>query len=675
MTIAMIQARMSSSRLPGKVLKNLAGIPALKHVVDRAQNISGISRVVVLTSNQVDDDLIKKWCQEHNTDVFRGDLNDVLKRFYDAATHYQASSIMRLTADCPLLDPHVAGEVLALFKATAVDYCSNVVPPTWPDGLDCEVFSFAALEQAYKEATSPADREHVTRYIRNNRSIFKVRNLTCPIPGLQHYRWTLDTEADHAFLEKLLTQYPHPKGYLDILNILADNPDLRNANIQNETTRTFIKSTQARNFTKSKNILERAEKSIPLGSQTFSKSKMICNPGHAPLFATHALGGKIWDVDGNDYVDMVMGLLPVVLGYNDPDTNQAIRSQLDNGITLSLATELEYQLAERIADFVPCAEKTRFCKNGSDATSAAIRLARAFTGRDHIIVCGYHGWQDWYIGSTTRHKGVPDIIRGLTHKVDYNDLDAVSELLRKNKGQIAALIMEPMNVTLPKPGYLQQLKELLHANGALLIFDEVITGFRFAKGGAQEYLGVTPDLAAFGKGLGNGMPIAAITGRADIMEEMNHIFFSGTFGGEALSLAASIAVLDKMQREPVIETLWQTGTLIKTQVDNIIKSNGLNEIISFAGVSPWHLLQFKNNGAIPAAAIKTFLLHELFQQGVLSFGAHNICYAHSQSDVQTIIGAYEYVAEKISTLMKQNRLLDHMPYPVLTPVFEVRRSA
>ena len=225
------------------------------------------------------------------------------------------------------------------------------------------------------------------------------------------------------------------------------------------------------------------------------------------MFLTHGQGARVWDVDGNEYVDLVSALMPVVLGYNDPDVNYAVRNQLDKGVIFSLATELEAQLSEKLVEVIPCAEKVRFGKNGSDVTTAAIRVARAYTGRDKVIVCGYHGWQDWYIGSTTRNKGVPEAVQGLTYKVPYNDLDAVENLLKENPDQFAALIMEPMNVAEPAPNYLNDLKALLHKHGALLIFDEVITGFRFSIGGAQELFGVTPDLASFGKAMGNGMPI------------------------------------------------------------------------------------------------------------------------------------------------------------------------
>ena len=673
-TIAMIQARMSSSRLPGKVLMDLNGQTVLQYIVSAAQRVKNIDKVVVVTSTEDDDNAIQEWCSENNVECYRDSLHDVLKRYFGAAQHYNAETIIRLTADCPLLDPSIIEQLIVFYEMNGADYCSNVALATWPDGMDCEIFSMSSLKRAHEEATLPEDREHVTRYIHRNRSIFDVRNLPCPLGDLSDHRWTLDTPQDFEFLKQLLPLLPKNPSYTDILSTLKTLPKL---DIKNNQPRVTIKqsSNTNRSYERSQKLLERAEKTIPLGTQTFSKSRLSCAPGHAPLFASHGRGGRIWDVDGNEYIDMVMGLLPTSLGYADPDIDHAIKTQLDKGITFSLATELEYRLAEKITEHVPCAEKVRFGKNGSDATSAAIRLARAFTDRDHIIVCGYHGWQDWYIGSTARHKGVPQAVRDLTHKVDFNDLDQVEALLNKHPNKFAALIMEPMNVALPNENYLQDLKTLLHKHDTLLIFDEVITGFRYAIGGAQEYFGVTPDLTALGKGMANGMPLSAITGRNDVMDEMENIFFSGTFGGEALSLAASIAVIDKIKNQPVIQTLWKSGETIKDGLDRLFSQHGLSELIKLCGLAPWQILQFASYGEYSPAQIKTFFVHELFKRGVLSFGSYNICYAHSAQDIQNLLQAHDNVLSLLKTHLQNKTLSDYMDYPTIQPVFEVRKNA
>ena len=430
------------------------------------------------------------------------------------------------------------------------------------------------------------------------------------------------------------------------------------------------KNHNARRFDRSNAKLKQALEIIPTGSQTFSKSHLQYPKNHAPLFIERGKGSRVWDIDGNEYIDMVNGLMAVSLGYNDPDVNHAITEQLSRGICFSLPTELEYELASLLTQIIPCAEMVRFGKNGSDATSAAIRLARAYTGREKIAVCGYHGWQDWYIGSTARHLGVPEAVRALTQTVPYNDLDALEKLLKTE--EYAAFILEPMNVALPKAGYLEGVRALTQKTGTVLVFDEIVTGFHYALGGAQEYFGVTPDLSSFGKGMGNGMPIGAIVGRRDIMKLQDDIFFSGTFGGEALSLAASIATIKKMQREPVIKKLWSSGKNLCEAVETIVKDNALEDVFSFKGLDPWKVCTFGARGDISAMAIRTFIQKEMIRQGVLLLSSHNMSYAFTEQDHNDVVDAYGNTLTELSTHLKQGTLMDNMDCPVIEPIFRVR---
>jgi glutamate-1-semialdehyde 2,1-aminomutase len=428
-----------------------------------------------------------------------------------------------------------------------------------------------------------------------------------------------------------------------------------------------------RTYAASEAQLARAERVIPLGSQTFSKSRTQYPVGVSPLFAERAEGSRLWDVDGNVYVDFVMGLASVTLGYQDPDVNAAVARQLqDSGVIFTLPHRLESEVAELICEMVPCAEQVRFGKNGTDATSAAVRLARAFTGRDQLAICGYHGWQDWSIGSTARHLGVPDAVRALTHAFAYNDLAALQAVFDAHPGQIAAVVMEPMNVAEPQPGYLAAVRELAHREGALLVFDETITGFRFANGGAQAWFGVTPDLATFGKGLANGYPLSAVAGRRDVMRLMEDVFISGTFGGETLSLAAARATLGKLLREPVTSTLAARGRQIVAGVQQLISQHQLQDWLGFSGHPAWSFLTLRDTPSASSFEIKTLLMQEQHRRGVLCLGTHNLSWAHSDDDIAALLAMYGEVLPWIGETLRAGTLQQQLHCAPLAPLFKLR---
>jgi glutamate-1-semialdehyde 2,1-aminomutase len=682
-TVAIIQARMGSTRLPGKVLMTLAGEPVLAWMARAARAVLGIDEVWIATSDAAEDDAVARWCDEHKVPVHRGSEHDVLDRYAGAAKASAADVVVRLTADCPFLDPQVVAQTVRLRAVTGASYASNIDPPSWPDGLDCEVLTIDVLLAAAAEATRRTDREHVTPFVRNNRARFPAETLVSPLPNLARERWTLDTPADLAFLSAVAEHLPRgrPPSYLEVLAVLDREPKLREINSAVPRNAGYAKTIHGekaaarRSYARSQQMLARAERVIPLGSQTFSKSKIQLPPWASPLFVTHGDGGRVFDVDGNEYVDLIGALLPNVLGYRDPDVDLAIRRQLTRGISFSLPTALESELAERLAKHIPCAEMVRFGKNGTDATSAAIRLARAATRRDRVMLCGYHGWQDWSIGATSRNLGVPAAVSALSHAVPYGDLAAVDALLAKHRGEFAALILEPAGATEPPHGYLQALKEIVHRHGALLIFDEIITGFRWSLGGAQARYGVVPDVACFGKAMGNGMPISAVMGRADIMRLMEDIFYSGTFGGEALSLAAAIATIDKIERERVIERLWHIGGELRQRASDKIAAVGLAGTIGFAGVAPWSILTYKDHPGGSKEAIKTLFLREMIGAGVLVNASHNMCFAHTAGDVEQVLSAYDHALEILRDALARGDLERRLGNQVIRPIFSVRAAS
>jgi len=426
----------------------------------------------------------------------------------------------------------------------------------------------------------------------------------------------------------------------------------------------------SRTFKQSEQLLKRAEQTIPLGSQTFSKSKTAYPFGVSPFFIERGKGCQVWDVDGNQYTDYVSGLLSVSLGYCDQNVDQAVIEQLKSGVTFSLPHRLETEVAEMLVDMVPCAEMVRFGKNGSDATSAAVRLARAFTGKDHIAVCGYHGWQDWYIGSTSRDLGVPEATKALTHAFIYNDIDSLASLF--SKYQFAAVIMEPMNLHYPKQGFLEAVKALCEQHHTLLIFDEMITGFRFSLGGAQELFNVTPDLATFGKGMANGYPISAVVGRKDVMILMEDIFFSGTFAGETLSLAATKATLTKIKQQNVLPHIHAMGEKLKQGLEQIVINLGRPKWLNVCGHPAWSFLQLLDSENYSSWQLKSLFLQEMNQRGLLLGGGHNLNFSHQAADIELLLSAYNEVLFLIAETIEQQNFNQIFHGQVLEPLFKVR---
>ncbi|GGE35103.1 hypothetical protein GCM10007276_10750 [Agaricicola taiwanensis] len=641
-TVAIVQARMTSTRLPGKVMEDLGGKPLVAWTLEAARRAETIDAVWLATSDGSSDDALAAWAEGAGWPLFRGSEQDVLGRYMGAGEAAGADVVVRLTADCPFLAPEVIDAVVRRLLDSGADYASNTTERRYPDGLDAEAFTRAALERAHAEAKEPFLREHVTPYIHGLRrdrlpwGNFTVAALDARGPDFSHLRFTVDEPGDLAFARAVVAELGTSFGWMDVVALLTRKPDLMRLNAghgANEGALRQLTEMTGRRFDRSNQLFARALDSIPLASQTFSKSHQQWVRGVTPLFIERGKGARIWDVDGNSYIDYVLGLLPIILGYGDPDVDTAIREQLDKGIVFPLATTLEADLAERLIRLIPSAEMVRFGKNGSDATSAAVRLARAHTGRDRVLLAGYHGWHDWYIGTTTRDLGVPAAVKALSGTFPFNDADALERALTADPDGVAAVVLEPSGATPPAPGFLERIRELTQRFGVILVFDEIVTGFRVGLGGAQARYGVTPDLSAFGKAMGNGMPISAVVGRRDIMRGMEDIFFSGTFGGEALSLAASIATIDKLEREDVPARLSRLGTRLRDTFNTVAAETGLGDVVAMTGEGWWPRVAWKS------APVEQKLLISLFRQEVVAHGllmgaSFNLCLAHDSHLVE-----------------------------------------
>ena len=678
MLAAIVQARMGSSRLPGKTLMEVSGKPLLQRLVERVKASSFLDDVIVATTTKTQDDAIVDFAQKVGLKYYRGSEEDVLDRVYQAALQYNVDHIVRVTPDCPLLDPRVVDEVIEAYMSGEYDYVTNTLRYTYPDGLDVEVFSFSVLERAWAEAQLPSEREHVTSYIRNSGHfrLFNIENQT----DLSHLRWSVDTEADLALVGAIY-------GWLgdkgddfqldDVVALFASHPELNSMNQQRILNEGYYRSLinnlpvppRSLNLERSLTLKKRVEAIIPSSTQTLSKGPTQFVQGAAPVFLARGEGSHVWDVDGNEYIDYPMALGPVILGHNDGKVTDAVVHRMQEGVVFSLPHPLEIELAELLVEIIPCADMVRFGKNGSDATSGAVRVARAYTDRDIIACCGYHGWQDWYIGTTTRNKGVPKEVQGLTVPFDYNDISSLERVFAEYPGQIAAVIMEPVGVIEPADDFLNQVKELAQREGALLIFDEVVTGFRIALGGAQEYYGVIPDLACFGKAMGNGFPLAAIVGRREVMEMFDEVFYSFTFGGEIISLAASLATIKEMQDKNVVGHLWEQGRKLKDGYNVLAQQFRVGQFTECVGLPPRTVVTFQNKNGDDPLVLKSLFQQECLKRGVLFSGGHNVCYSHSDQDIDYTLRVYRSSMEILASAIGEGDVAERLEGQPVQPVF------
>ena len=680
--VAIIQARMGSNRLPGKSLAPIENRPMLWHVIHRVQRARKVDRVVVATSIAAADDAIAVMCQEIGVPCYRGSENDVLDRFYTAAREERAAQVIRITADCPLIDPEIIDRVVTRYQRGDVDYASNALVRSYPDGLDTEIFSFSVLERAWREAALPSEREHVTPYLRSGN--FRTANIENDAePGYNHHRWTVDEPADLEFIREVYKAFREREsfGMKDVLQLLEENPDLESLNSGIVSNYGYYKSlfedAQAAAapplpLEQSKAWLARSRRVIPGASQTFSKGANQHVQGVAPIFLAKGKGCRVWDVDGNEYIDYIQGLLPNILGYAHDEVNAAAAAQLALGHSFSLPTPLEVELAERLTRLIPCAEKVRFGKNGSDATSGAVRAARALTGRERIACCGYHGWQDWFIGSTTRNAGVPQAVRALTHPFVYNDLESLRTLLTEHKGEFAAVIMEPVNFWPPAKRFLEGVKDLAHQHGALLIFDEICCGFHFGMGGAQKKFGVTPDMACFGKAMGNGFPIACVVGKANVMQVFEEIFFSFTFGGEVASMAAAMKVLDILETTDALARMGANGRILQEGLNVLAKEAGLEDRIQCIGYPFWSLIKFLDAEGKDSLLVRSLFTQECVKRGVLLLATHNLTAAHEPLAVEQTLRVYADVCKTLAVWLKDSSPEKHLEGEIIQRVFKVR---
>ena len=648
--IAIVQARMESTRFPGKVMQKVNGIPMIELLLTRLSKASSLNKIVLTTYNSNKNELLIKCVRNLGYEVFKGSRDDVLDRYYKTAKKFNATDIVRITGDCPLIDPDLVDELVNLFLSKKIDYVTNTNPPTFPDGLDVEIFTFNVLEDAWKNAKEFYDREHVTPYIRNSKK-FYCENYKCD-EDLSYQRWTVDEPPDMEVISNIFKYY-YPCvdfGYEEVKKLSETHPYIFDNNqhlIRNEGA---IMNTGQKLWKRAKHI-------IPGGNMLLSKRSEMFLPDFWPAYYSKSKGCNVWDLDGKKFIDMsLMGVGTNILGYSHKEVDSEVQHAITNGNMSTLNCPEEVYLSEKLIEMHPWSEMARLARTGGEANAIAIRIARAASGKDGVAVCGYHGWHDWYLSANLGNNekldqhllpglpvaGVPKSLKNTVHPFAYNDFEGLKNIVHEH--DIGVIKMEVKRNIEPTDNFLEKVRTLATKMNIVLIFDECTSGFREIFGGLHKKYGVNPDMAIFGKALGNGYALTAVIGRREVMDLTQSTFISSTFWTERIGPVAGLATLKVMERDKSWETITKTGKIISQIWKDLAKENHLDIDISGIPSLSNFSLNYPNS-----LAYKTLITQEMMSQGFLAGTSVYACIEHNDE----IINSYSSKMRSIFQVIQE----------------------
>ncbi|MGB0853560.1 MAG: aminotransferase class III-fold pyridoxal phosphate-dependent enzyme [Pikeienuella sp.] len=649
-TVAIVQARMGSSRLPGKVMREVGGQRVIDLLLRRLGQAQEVDEIVLATTVRPIDTPLAEHVAAQGFRVVRGSEDDVLSRFVTAADEAQADIVIRITGDCPLVMPELVDAAMRRYHAEpTLDYLSNTEPPTYPDGFDLEIFPAKNLRLMAERAKDDFDREHVTPYLRREPG-FQRANIEAE-RDLSHLRLTVDEPDDLAMIGNVLAALAPDLDFgMDaLIGLIDQRGQMFDVNSQ-------INRNDGATMGKGQKLWKRAKQIIPGGNMLLSKRAEMFLPEQWPAYFDRTEGCQVWDMDGNAYLDMgFMGIGTNTLGYSHPEVDEAVRDVVTKGNLSTLNCPEEVMLAERMIDINPWADMVRFARSGGEANSVAIRIARAAAGRDNVAICGYHGWHDWYLSANLADdanldghllpglapRGVPRSLAGSTYPFLYNDLATLEDLVTTRN--IGVIKMEVYRNVEPADGFLHKVRALADKHNIVLVFDECTSGFRETFGGLHQKYGVEPDLAVYGKTLGNGYAVTAVTGRREVMEAAQDTFISSTFWTERIGSAAALKTLEVMEREKSWERITATGQSYRARLTDLAASHDVPVAISG--------LPSLTTYAIPgeqSAAFKTLITQEMLKSGFLAPPAFYASLAHTEALLDQTFAALDPIFAQIA---------------------------
>ena len=658
--LCVVQARMGSLRLPGKIKLNLKKNKSIiQFLIERLEKSKFIDKLVVATTKKQEDKFLKTHLKNYQCSVFFGSSDNVLKRYFDVSQKFKSINIIRITADCPFVDPLLIDKFVRLHQSKNSDYTSNTLVNTFPNGQDIEIFKTKFLHKAFYDVKDKYDKEHVTPYIKRLPNIKKI-SFKNDI-DLSNYRMTLDYKSDFIMIKKIYDNLK-TKNNFDLKNIISIIKNKKISYIGKK-----ILKTKKLKIPKGIKLWQRAKKIIPGGNMLLSKRPEMFLPDKWPTYYKKAKGCEIWDIGGTKYQDMsLMGVGTNILGYSNKKIDDAVISNLKKGNMSTLNSYEEVNLSEELLKINPWAQMVRLARTGGEANAIAIRIARASSKSDNIAFCGYHGWHDWYLSTNLNDKnnldnhllkglpprGVPKILKNTVFPFQYNNIDQLEQLVKQKN--IGIIKMEVRRDIEPEKNFLRKVREIANKNEIILIFDECTSGFRECYGGLHKQYKVNPDIAMFGKALGNGYAITAVVGKKKYMNEAQNTFISSTFWTERAGPTAAIETLKMMKKIKSWEIISKKGKEIKERWKYI--SDRYNLDMSISGLDSLAKFSFPEKYAVE---YKTFITQEFLKKKILATNAVYVSIAHTEKFVDRYFYEFEKIADKLALIIYHKKNIKH----------------
>lgn len=663
---AIVQARVGSTRLPGKVLKNIGQYKAIELLIKRLRISKNLNNIILATTKNEEDNELVFFVKKMGLDVYRGSEKNVLERYIKAAKKFNVDQIVRITGDCPFVDPDLVDQIIRFYIDNNYDYVSNTLEPTFPDGLDIEIFSLKTLTESSAMILCAGDKEHVTSSIYKNNlyTKFNYKNSY----DLSFLRWTLDEIEDLETLNRIFTMAKKQYNF-EWKELVQNNLNI----IKKISTNNGIGRNEGMKINTGQKLYKRAKKIIPGGTMLLSKRPEMFLPEKWPSYFSRAQGCQVWDMDNNAYLDMsIMGIGTNILGYGHPEVDKAVLEAVNKGNMSTFNCPEEVFLAEKLIEINSWADMVRFARSGGEANAIAIRIARAASGRDNVAICGYHGWHDWYLSANLSDKddglgthllpgldvkGVPHNLKNTVFPFNYNCFDELERLITEKN--IGVIKMEVERNRGPDDNFLFKVREIATANNIVLVFDECTSGFRETYGGLAKKYNIEPDLSMFGKALGNGYAITAVVGKKEIMEATQNTFISSTFWTERIGPVAALKTLEIMEKIKSWEIISDFGDRIKRNWEYL---SDLHKIeINITGLRPLPAFSFKGPHNME---YKTFVTQEMLKKGILAASSIYVSICHDEKIMENYFNELDTIFNKIKKCEEGKNIYDLLETPV-----------